>query len=324
MKDKGRKAAKFIAEMCLRSKVGSRFLIIADDLARPRWIAELLAEAGTSLGAEATLVIITPRVVGQLEPPPEVANAMKTANIIFHVTGGNAIFHTNATKEALAGGSSFYGIDGLSEDQFVREVSIADLEQVAKRTEKVADLLEKATHVRVTSHWGTDLTMRLSNRPAVRIHPLSPVTRILPDYAEAAVSPLEGTGRGVVAISAILGWDYVFEKPLKVTVADGRAEEMNGEFEDVDRLTRLISTDENAKNFPAELGIGTSHLVQKGLRGTRGDAGRIGTVHLAFGRNDTIHGAIWSRVHLDGLVTGATVEFDGTTIMKEGQLLVDL
>jgi hypothetical protein len=54
MKDKGRKAAKFIAEMCLRSKVGGHFLIIADDLARPRWIAELLAEAGNSLGAEAS------------------------------------------------------------------------------------------------------------------------------------------------------------------------------------------------------------------------------------------------------------------------------
>ena len=100
--------------------------------------------------------------------------------------------------------------------------------------------------------------------------------------------------------------------------------EVNGDSEDVARLTRLISTDENAANFPAEFAIGTSHLVQKGLRGIREDAGRVGNVHFAFGRNDTIHGAVWSRVHDDGLVTGATVELDGTIIIKDGQLLANL
>lgn len=89
---------------------------------------------------------------------------MKVANTIIDCSGGHAtIFHTNATKEALAAGSRFYSFLGLSEDQFERELSITDLEQVAKRSEKVAVLLEKATHIRVTSQWGTDLTMRLGN-----------------------------------------------------------------------------------------------------------------------------------------------------------------
>lgn len=322
MKDKGRKAATFIAETCIQIKPGERVLVIADDLARPRWMAELLSEAGNSLGAETTLIIMSPRIVGQPEPPPQVANAMKVADAIIHVSGGGAaIYHTNATKEALAAGSRFHSIIGLSEDQFVRELSMADLERVAKCTEKVAGLLEKATHIKITSHWGTDLTMELSSRSALRVHPLH---SILPDYAEAAVAPLEGTGKGVVAISQILGWNYVFEKPVQITVAGGRAKEVRGDSEDVARLTRLISTDENASNFPAEFAIGTSHLVQKGLRGMREDAGRVGNVHLAFGRNDTIHGTIWSRVHEDGLVTGATVELDGTMIIKDGQLLADL
>jgi leucyl aminopeptidase (aminopeptidase T) len=325
MQEKERKAAKFIAEKAIRLKAGDHFLVIADDLPRPRWMADLLAEAGNSLGAEATLIIMSPRVVGQLEPPPEVGGAMKVAGATIHVTGGGgAIFHTNATKEALAAGSRFYAIIGLSEDQFVRELSITDLERVAERTEKVAGFMEKATHIRVTSRLGTDLTMRLGNRPALRIHPLSTVSGILPGYAEAAIAPLEGTGKGVVAISQILGWNYVFEKPLQVMVERGRAKEVNGGSEDIARLTRLISTDQNASNFPAEFAIGTSHLVQKALRGIREDAGRVGNVHLAFGRNDTIHGSVWSRVHDDGLVTGATVELDGTIIIKDGQLLVDL
>jgi leucyl aminopeptidase (aminopeptidase T) len=113
-------------------------------------------------------------------------------------------------------------------------------------------------------------------------------------------------------------------KPLQITVVDGWAKELNGESEDVARLTEVISTDKNAANCPAELAIGTSHLVQKGLRGMREDAGRVGNVHIAFGRNDTIHGTVWSAVHQDGLVTGATVELDGNVIIKDGRLLVDL
>jgi aminopeptidase len=322
MKDKGRKAARFIAESCLKLKAGRHVLVIADDLSRPRWIAELLVEAGTGLGADPTLVIITPRTVGQPELPPEVGSAMKSADTIIHINAGNSqIFHTNATKEALAAGAKFYEIPGLSEDQFVRDLSISDLELVAERTEKVAALLEKTTHIRVTSAQGTDLTIQLVNRPALRIHPLTSVAGILPDYAEAAVSPLEGTGKGVVTLSQILGWGYVFEKPLQIVVAGGRAKEVNGDAEDVAKLNRLITPDENAANFPSEFAFGTSHLVQKGLRGMRVDGGRTGTLHLAFGRNDTIHGAIYSRVHIDGLITGATVELDGTMIMKDGQLL---
>jgi leucyl aminopeptidase (aminopeptidase T) len=325
VKEKGRKAAKFIAEICLRAKVGEHLLVIAENLARPLWMAELVAEAVVSLGAEVTTIIMIPRVKGQLEPPPEIGAAMKVANTIVCFYGGYAdIFHTNATKEALAAGSRMYSFTGLSEDQFVREFSIADLEQVAKCTENVAGLLEKATHVRVTSHWGTDLTMQLGHRPALRIHPLNPVSAILPAYAEAAVSPLEGTGKGVVVISQMLGWGYVFEKPLQITVVGGRAQKVNGESEDVARLTQVIATDENASNFPAEFAIGTSHLVQMGLRGMREDAGRVGNVHIALGRNDLIHGTVWSRIHEDGLVTGATVELDGRLVIKDGQLLVNL
>ena len=121
MKEKGRKAAKFIAETCLKLKAGRHFLVIADDVARARWIAELLVEAGIGLGVDATLVIITPRTVGQPELAPEVGGAMKAADTILHINAGNSqIFHTNATEEAIAAGSKFYEIPGLSEERPTR------------------------------------------------------------------------------------------------------------------------------------------------------------------------------------------------------------
>lgn len=324
MTERGRRAARFIAEACLRLKAGEQFLAIVDDMARPRWMGELVAEAVAGLGAQSTVVVIPPGLPGSQEPPPALAGAIKAANAMIHFSGGNELFHTNAVKEALAAGSRFYAMTGLSEAEFERELSLADLEEVAARTSEVASVLEKATHVRMTSPLGSDLTLRLGGRPAHRIHPLHPRNGILPTYAEAAVSPLEGTAEGVVALTQVLGWDYVFEQPLRVRVSGGRAVDLDGDPDDVARLAELIDTDENARNFPAEFAFGTSHLVRKGLRGTREDAGRIGTVHLAFGRNDTIDGTTWSCVHKDALVTRPTVELDGRRAIEDGRLLVGL
>ncbi len=319
----GERSAKFIVNTCMKLQPGEQFLAIADNLARPRWIAELITEAAVSFGADAALLVITPRTEGNLDPPPEVESAMKAADAIIHVYDRVGIFHTNATKQAFAAGSRFYTIAGLNDDEFEKEVSFSDLEQISNLTERVALLLEEASEIRITSRWGTNLAFQLSHRPAFRIHPLHPIHSILPHYAEVAVSPLEGTCHGVVAITEILGWDYVFQHPLKVTIVDGRAKEVHGTTEEGGRLDKLLSTDINARNFPAEFAIGTSHLIRKGLRGTREDAGRLGMIHLAFGRNDTLHGTVWSRVHDDGLITGATVQVDEKFVVKEGRLLVE-
>ena len=82
----------------------------------------------------------------------------------------------------------------------------------------------------------------------------------------------------------------------------------------------MISTDANA-NTIAELGIGTSHAIPKEYQGNRSPGGGVlGTAHIGIGRNTDIGGTTQSRVHFDLLVDRPTIELDGVTIMRDGQL----
>ncbi|MFH1088157.1 MAG: aminopeptidase, partial [Chloroflexota bacterium] len=142
----------------------------------------------------------------------------------------------------------------------------------------------------------------------------------VPDYAEAAISPVEGTSAGVMVIDVgIVGWGPVFRQPVRCVVKAGRMTEVGG-GEDAERLRKALTTDENAPNI-AELGIGTSHTIPRVYGATRRDAGVAGMVHIAVGRNNDIGGQTSSRVHADGLMTRATIDLDGQTVVRDGVLV---
>jgi len=55
--------------------------------------------------------------------------------------------------------------------------------------------MTQASVARVTTPFGTDITMSLKGRQAVPVHPL--IHAALPNYAEVAICPVEGTTEGL-------------------------------------------------------------------------------------------------------------------------------
>ena len=47
--------------------------------------------------------------------------------------------------------------------------------------------------------------------------------------------------------------------------------------------------------------------------------GKLGTIHIAVGRNDDIGGETFSQIHNDFLLTKTTVWLDGTCILENGE-----
>jgi leucyl aminopeptidase (aminopeptidase T) len=90
----------------------------------------------------------------------------------------------------------------------------------------------------------------------------------------------------------------------------------------VERLKKLLATDENAVNCAAELGISTSHTIPKDLRGGVWDYGLAGTIHIATGRNNDIGGETFSQIHIDFLITRSTVWLDDLCVVKGGELQI--
>jgi leucyl aminopeptidase (aminopeptidase T) len=314
------KGARFLVGTCVRVKAGEKVLVVVDDEAFPVRMGQVVMDVVDSVGAEAVLAIMKPREGAASEPPHAIAIAMRSVNAVIYITNRHGMAHTDARKEATAAGVRVYMMIAVPEDYFKREITSADLEEIKNRTEALAQKLTKASHARVTTPAGTDITMSLEGREGLPIHPLWEGVGGLPDYAEAAIAPVEGTAEGTMVIDiGVLGWEYLFMQPIKCVVRSGRVVEIDG-GEDAEKLRHIAATDENASNI-AELGIGTSHTIPRIFRATRRDGGMAGNVHIAIGRNNDIGGQTWSHVHHDGLLNRPTVELDGEVVVRDGVLV---
>jgi len=277
----------------------------------------LVMDVANSIGAEAIMAVMEPREISGQEPPHAIAVTMTSVNAVIHITNGQGIGHTNARKEATDAGVRFYSMIEVPEDYFKREITSADIEQIKEHTQRLAEKLTKAHHVRVSTPAGTDITMSLEGRPGLALQPMWEVLGGLPDYAEAAIAPVEGTAEGTMVFDiGFIGWAYLFREPIRCVVKSGRVVEIS-KGEDADRLRKIAATDENAPNI-AELGIGTSHTIPRIYRATRRDGGIIGTAHIAIGRNNDMGGQTWSRIHADGLMDRPTIELDGKIVVNNG------
>lgn len=314
------KGARLIVETCARVKPGERVLVIADDKAFPMQMGTLVMDVANSIGAEAILTVMEPRQISGQEPPHAVAITIASVNAVIHITNGQGMGHTNARMEATAAGIRWYSMIEVPEDYFKREITSADIEQIKERTERLAEKLTKAHHARVSTPAGTDITMSLEGRQGLALQPMFEVLGGLPDYAEAAIAPVEGTAEGTMVIDiGVIGWAYLLREPIRCVVKSGMVVEIS-KGGDADRLRKIAATDENASNI-AELGIGTSHTIPRVYRATRRDGGMAGTIHIAIGRNNDMGGQTWSRVHADGLMDRPTVELDGEVVVKSGTLV---
>ncbi len=299
---------------------GQRILVIADNEYESIWMGQLIMDIANAKGAEATLVAINPSDMKAKEPPAIIAASMKNVDTVIRLSDKAPLIHTNARKEATAVGVRFCI---LTIDDIKQATSIDDIRLIQKRTETIAQMLSQTKIATVTSPAGTVVSLSLSGRPALSLHPLN---RLVgggsPHYAEAAIAPVEGTANGTIVIDiAMIDWEYLLREPIRLTIQEGNVVNVSGAKKDAEKLREIIFNHENATNI-AELGIGTSHTVPLPIRGTRRDAARLGTAHFALGRNNDFGGKTKSDVHLDGLMDQVTVELDGRVVLKDGMLKI--
>jgi leucyl aminopeptidase (aminopeptidase T) len=319
------KPLEIIAHHCVRISSGERVLVLSDTYAASMRLAQYLFEIALSMGADAVMMIMPPFQVSGQEPPDLVASAMKRSQAVIYVTQGFGPGHSNARVEANRAGARVAHLVDITEEHLINiNLTLEDLQAIEARTLKLADKLTAAGTAHIGSSIGTDLFMTLAGRTAIALHPMS--CRGLygvPDYAEAAIAPVEGSAEGVVVIDgSIPGWQQPLNGPLRWRVEHGVVVDIQGPAEAVGRLTNILDTDSNSRNV-AELGIGTSHLVSRNIQGKRPDAAIVGTAHVGLGKNSSIGGKIDSRVHLDGVLTKITrLELDGVAVIENGVLVV--
>ncbi|MEM1512322.1 MAG: aminopeptidase [Candidatus Jordarchaeales archaeon] len=300
----------------LAVKEGENVVVVVD----PEMVVygEAFAYAAEMMGADVTLALMKDRGRHGAEPPRPVAAAMEAADV-FILTTTHSLSHTEARRRATERGGRGASLPGVTKQMFL-EPMMADYGYVKRVTEAVASLLDRGEKVRLTSPSGTDLTLSLEGRVAMRDD--GDYTRPglwgnLP-AGEACIAPVESEGEGVLVMEPVGGGGG----SSRITIKDGRAVGFKGE--EARRLEGKLREVGGCAFQVAELGVGTNpkaRLVGNVLE----DEKVMGTVHVAFGDNVSFPGGENKcGVHVDLIVLKPTLVIDGVAVMKEGVILVDL
>lgn len=297
---------------------GERVAVVVDKPCRA--IGHSLFQVVEDLGNEAFLVEIQPRRTHGEEPPPEVAALMSSMDVVLCPTS-KSMTHTDAKRNAQSKGVRVATLPGVTEAMMIRCMN-ADYHRIAALTNRLGDLMETTSVIRVTAPGGTDITMPVKGRKALRSHGLfreKGKGGNLPT-GEAFLAPVEGESKGVVVVDGSMAGIGIVESPIRIVVEQGYATDITGGKE-ADQLVRLLEIHGHPSRNVAEFGIGTNDKAT--ITGViLEDEKVLGTIHVAFGDNVTMGGSVHVQSHLDGLVRSPSVWFDDAQIMKDGSLLV--
>ncbi|MFB5674964.1 aminopeptidase [Paenibacillus terreus] len=306
--------SKNVLQSCLGLKAEETFLVVADDVKKE--LAEALYEAGKQLGAEAMLVIMKERLKSGEEPPLAIATAMAQSNVVVCVTK-HSLTHTLARKQAAAAGARLATMPGITEDMFLEGAISADYNQVKALTEEVTAMLTPAEAVRIEKD-GYTLTFSIAGRegvPSTGMYLNPGESGNLPS-GEAYIAPLEGTAEGQILIDGSMAGIGKLSSPLLLTIEQGRI--VKAEGPDGPRLLEILGDGDG--RMLAEFGIGTNDKAR--ITGVVLEDEKVyGTIHVAFGSNNTFGGTISAGVHLDGVVGQPDVYLDEKLIMKSGKFV---
>ncbi|CAH1194553.1 hypothetical protein PAECIP111892_01715 [Paenibacillus auburnensis] len=299
---------------CLGLSRGELLAVVADD--DKRELAESVYEAGKRLGAESMLLVMQPRSKSGEEPPAPVAEAMAKADVAVCITT-HSMTHTSARKQAAAAGTRVATMPGMTEDMFSNGAITADYAQVKELTEQVAALLSAGREVRVEKD-GLSLSFSIDSRDGV----LSTGLYLNPGESgnlpsgEAYIAPMEGTASGQIKVDGSIAGIGALHSPLVLTVEQGRL--TGAEGENGDKLLQMLGAGDG--RFLGEFGIGTNNKAR--ITGVVLEDEKVyGTIHVAFGSNNTFGGIVAAGVHIDAVVMKPDVYIDDKLIMLAGELL---
>jgi leucyl aminopeptidase (aminopeptidase T) len=303
---------------CLGVTPADEVLVIFND--EQRAIAEALATAGRARARAVTLLEFHALSQHGEEPPPEVAEAMAAADVVFAPTS-HSLSHTQARTRATHRGARIATMPTITEDIFSRAIAV-DYRELQAKGNWLAKRLTEASTARVTSVAGTDIVLSLDGRAGLcddgHLEQRGAFGNL--PAGEGFVSPVETVGDGTIVFDGSLAGHGLLTTPVRVTVEAGRA---TGADNDVGAwlLKTLDAGGEHGRSL-AELGIGTNSAAT--ITGNvLEDEKAIGTIHLAFGASAGIGGVNVAGVHIDGVILRPTVELDGERVVDDGHLIYD-
>jgi leucyl aminopeptidase (aminopeptidase T) len=309
------RAVQTVVRRCLNIQPDEDVVVVVDEPLQD--LGEKLRTASQQTGADAVLTVMSPRPTDGSEPPAPVAEALAACDV-FIAPASRSLSHTLARKRASEAGARGATMPHVTADMLARLMSI-DFDRLRSRSHAVADLLDKASEAHVTCPRGTDLRLDLTGRQGIADDGDLTAKGAFGNLpcGEGFIAPAGGDGtifaRSIAAIGLAHG------HPAKLTVKNGHLTEASGP--EGEQLLSILQEHGDAGTNLAELGVGTNDRAT--LTGNvLEDEKILGTVHVAFGASIAIGGTVSVPIHLDCVVTEASLEIDGTRVLDEGRFVL--
>ena len=323
--------ARNAVNVCLRIQPNEKVTIITDDATKEiaASIVRELEQLGSTYRAW-VLEDLAPRPLRDL--PQEIADNLETSEV--------SIFAVQAQANELRSRMQMTDIVNRRHIRHAHMVNInrqimlegmrADFLKVDRISQKVAEMVRRASLIRAKTAAGTDLTAELN--PSYRWIKTSGI--ISPEKwgnlpgGEVFTTP--GEVNGTFVIDGVVG-DWLCAKfgdlapnPLTIRIKNNRlteAHSANRELED--DFWRYTHTDENSDRV-GEFAIGTN-IELKDVIGQILQDEKYPGVHIAFGNPYGAHtGAEWySSTHIDVVGRKFDIWVDDEQIMKHGKFLIE-
>jgi 2,5-dihydroxypyridine 5,6-dioxygenase len=315
------RGARTLVETCAGVRPGESVVVVADhNMVR---IGQAVAAMCFAAGAKAELLVASPREIDGQEPSRPVAAALSGCDVFFAAVE-RSITHTQAVVDAVTNGARGLMLTHFTEDMLISGGIEADFPSLAPVCHKMAETLEQASHIRLSTPAGTDLTFgsagRRGNALTCIVSPgqFSPVPTI-----EANTTPVEGTAQGVIVADGSIPYAGIglLTEPVIVEVVDGTMTKISGGHQ-----ATLLREAYESKNDPlvynvAELGVGLNPKCKfTGIM--LEDEGVYGTVHIGTGTNITLGGNTKAACHYDLIMLKPTITADGRVILKDGEVAI--
>lgn len=310
-------AGRNVMRQCMGVKAGEKVLVVTDPGQTDN--AQIFFQAAQEFTDKVELVSYTGQTENAQEPPLNVAEAMKQADVAFLVTS-LSISHTQARKQACSAGCRVASLPGITREMIVRTLR-SDYREIADLSQKLAEILTKGKTAIMASPAGTDLKLNLGNRIGDADTGLFTQPGLWGNLpaGEASIGPLEGTTQGILVINGALA-EIELDQPVTLKIKDGLAVDFRG-GQAARTFARLADQAGPGGRAVAELGVGTNNLAQ--LSSNVLEAEKVyGTIHIALGNNTSYGGNNPVPFHTDGVVKSPTLTIDGRVIVRDNEVLV--
>ncbi len=302
-------------------------IIIYTDTNRNKDIFDTFFAAATNLGAEVIGIIANPGYGGHSEatrePKRMVIQQMKACDLVIDLPSSHWAY-TDAYNEVLDAGTRIL-LSCADEDLCIRLIPI---EEVIQRTVRGAELLTRASTLKLTSQSGTNLTLSVEGRVC------NPQVGCLGDSRQwdhypsglTEIAPIEDSANGTLVLSPgdpIVELNRLLTESIVLTIDGGQITKIEGEGE-----ARILEiwfdqwNDPNMKTL-AHMGFGTDHRANLFTGEAMDWESLLGGINVAFGVNTArfLGGKNSARAHIDIIVRNTTMQADETVLVREGKLV---